>query len=243
MFLIVTCQIYRDVYDKMLEPNLNWILKHEFGWSVSTRSVVFSFDLQLFAPQFCVTLYTPILSGASNLSTVIWKSSHYWPCWILERIEGRSSSLPTTNSPLQMALDPPLSPGVGYGIVLGLGFAFAFGMILTTWVLKRYQNEVQTSEMFSTAGRTVKTGLFSLLGSPTAMVSQGLFGMPQGQRCRSFCLQRLQLSWSGRRRMRIRFLKSLGRDMACTHISSLLSLAWWPTSSWRPCYSLADLPW
>ena len=32
-------------------------------------------------------------------------------------------------------------------------------MILTTYVLKRYQNEVQTSEMFSTAGRTVKSGL------------------------------------------------------------------------------------
>ena len=32
-------------------------------------------------------------------------------------------------------------------------------MILTTWLLKRYNNEVQTSEMFSTAGRTVKTGL------------------------------------------------------------------------------------
>ena len=29
----------------------------------------------------------------------------------------------------------------------------------TTWVLKRYNNEVQTSEMFSTAGRTVKSGL------------------------------------------------------------------------------------
>lgn len=58
-----------------------------------------------------------------------------------------------------MALKTPLSQGVGYGIVLGLGFAFAFGMILTTWVLKRYQNEVQTSEMFSTAGRTVKSGL------------------------------------------------------------------------------------
>lgn len=41
---------------------------------------------------------------------------------------------------------PPLSQGFGYGIVLGLGFAFAFGMILTTWILKRYQNEVQTSE-------------------------------------------------------------------------------------------------
>ena len=58
-----------------------------------------------------------------------------------------------------MATTPPLSQSVGYGIVLGLGFLFAFGMILTTWVLKRYQNEVQTSEMFSTAGRTVKSGL------------------------------------------------------------------------------------
>lgn len=57
------------------------------------------------------------------------------------------------------AYTPPLSKGFGYGIVLGLGAAFAFGMIATTWALKRYQNEVQTSEMFSTAGRTVKTGL------------------------------------------------------------------------------------
>lgn len=52
-----------------------------------------------------------------------------------------------------------MSQGFGYGIVLGLGFAFAFGMILVTWVLRRYRNEVQTSEMFSTAGRTVKSGL------------------------------------------------------------------------------------
>lgn len=34
-------------------------------------------------------------------------------------------------------------------------------MILTTYVLKRYNYEVQTSEMFSTAGRTVKSGLVS----------------------------------------------------------------------------------
>lgn len=32
-------------------------------------------------------------------------------------------------------------------------------MILTTFILKRYNQEVQTSEMFSTAGRTVKSGL------------------------------------------------------------------------------------
>ncbi|PSN70831.1 urea active transporter-like protein [Corynespora cassiicola Philippines] len=53
----------------------------------------------------------------------------------------------------------PLNQGWGYGIVLGIGFLFALGMVLTTWVLKRYNNELQTSEMFSTAGRTVKSGL------------------------------------------------------------------------------------
>ncbi|KAI5456000.1 Sodium:solute symporter family-domain-containing protein [Mariannaea sp. PMI_226] len=52
-----------------------------------------------------------------------------------------------------------LDQSYGYGIVLGLGFAFAFGMILTTFILKRYNSELQTSEMFSTAGRTVKSGL------------------------------------------------------------------------------------
>jgi hypothetical protein len=76
-----------------------------------------------------------------------------------------------------MAIAPPLSVGWGYGIVLGLGAVFAFGMvslprklqnwkvsheakqILVTWILKRYNHELQTSEMFSTAGRTVKSGL------------------------------------------------------------------------------------
>ncbi|KAJ6286794.1 Sodium:solute symporter family-domain-containing protein [Bipolaris maydis] len=53
----------------------------------------------------------------------------------------------------------PLGQGWGYGIVLGIGFLFALGMVFTTWVLKRYNNELQTSEMFSTAGRTVKSGL------------------------------------------------------------------------------------
>lgn len=58
-----------------------------------------------------------------------------------------------------VVFNPPLSQAYGYGILLGLGAVFALGMIATTWLLKRYQNEVQTSEMFSTAGRTVKTGL------------------------------------------------------------------------------------
>jgi Na+/proline symporter len=54
---------------------------------------------------------------------------------------------------------PPLSTAWGYGIILGIGSLFALGMILVTWVLKRYNNELQTSEMFSTAGRQVKSGL------------------------------------------------------------------------------------
>ena len=36
----------------------------------------------------------------------------------------------------------PLSQGFGYGIILGLGSAFAIGMIGTTWALKRYHGEV-----------------------------------------------------------------------------------------------------
>jgi Na+/proline symporter len=60
-----------------------------------------------------------------------------------------------------VAITPPLTTAVGYGVIVGIGFLFAFGMILTTFVLKRYNSELQTSEMFSTAGRTVKSGLVS----------------------------------------------------------------------------------
>ncbi|KAK5134684.1 hypothetical protein LTR08_006199 [Meristemomyces frigidus] len=60
-----------------------------------------------------------------------------------------------------MSSTPPLSQATGYGVVIGLGFLFAFGMMLTTFVLRRYNNELQTSEVFSTAGRSVKSGLVS----------------------------------------------------------------------------------
>ncbi|TLS28360.1 hypothetical protein PpBr36_00194 [Pyricularia pennisetigena] len=61
--------------------------------------------------------------------------------------------------PASGAISPPLGQAYGYGIVVGLGFLFSFLMIFLTWVLKRYNNESQTSEMFNTAGRTVKSGL------------------------------------------------------------------------------------
>ncbi|KAI8073783.1 Sodium:solute symporter family-domain-containing protein [Thamnidium elegans] len=52
-----------------------------------------------------------------------------------------------------------LSQGVGYGVVLGLGALFALIMTFITFLCKRYLHEVQTSEMYMTAQRTVKTGL------------------------------------------------------------------------------------
>ena len=36
----------------------------------------------------------------------------------------------------------PLPQGAGYAIVLGLGTVFAVGMILTTYMLRRYQKEI-----------------------------------------------------------------------------------------------------
>lgn len=58
-------------------------------------------------------------------------------------------------------LAAPLPQGAGYAIIVGLGMVFSLGMILTTFVLRRYQKEVITSEEFSTAGRSVKTGLIA----------------------------------------------------------------------------------
>lgn len=55
----------------------------------------------------------------------------------------------------------PLPQGAGYAIIVGLGMVFSVGMILTTFVLRRYQKEIITSEEFSTAGRSVKTGLIA----------------------------------------------------------------------------------
>lgn len=53
----------------------------------------------------------------------------------------------------------PLSQGVGYGIVVGVGALFAIGMSLTSWILSRYMAEVQDSEMFMTAKHSVQVGL------------------------------------------------------------------------------------
>lgn len=55
----------------------------------------------------------------------------------------------------------PLAQGVGYGVVVGVGLLFAFGMVFITMALRRYQQERIDSEEFATAGRTVKSGLIT----------------------------------------------------------------------------------
>ncbi|KAF3915846.1 hypothetical protein AA313_de0200598 [Arthrobotrys entomopaga] len=54
-----------------------------------------------------------------------------------------------------------LTEGQGYGIVVGLGLGFAFLIMLISFFLRKYAHEVQTSEEFNTAGRSVKTGLIA----------------------------------------------------------------------------------
>nr|UJH94531.1 Dur31.2 [Starmerella bombicola] len=55
----------------------------------------------------------------------------------------------------------PLSQGVGYGVVVGVGIAFALGMIAVTSVLQRYSGKKMTSDEFATAGRSTKSGLIA----------------------------------------------------------------------------------
>lgn len=62
-------------------------------------------------------------------------------------------------SSMSAQIPPIFGQGVGYGIVLGLGAAFAVGMSFISWGLTRYFAEKQTSEMFMTAKHSVKTGL------------------------------------------------------------------------------------
>ncbi|KAF2118404.1 solute symporter family transporter [Lophiotrema nucula] len=55
-----------------------------------------------------------------------------------------------------------LSQGVGYGVVIGVGFFFAFLMIGISWIQNRYTSySTKQSEEFNTASRSVKPGLIA----------------------------------------------------------------------------------
>ncbi|KAI5970538.1 DUR3 [Candida margitis] len=82
----------------------------------------------------------------------------------------------------------PLPQSAGYAVLVGLGGLFAVGMMLTTYLLRRYNKEIITAEEFATAGRSVKSGLISsavvsswtwaatLLTSTTQTYKNGVFG-------------------------------------------------------------------
>lgn len=51
--------------------------------------------------------------------------------------------------------------GAGYGILIGVGALFTVGMWSISHLLGKFQNEIQGSEMFMTAKRSVNTGLIA----------------------------------------------------------------------------------
>ncbi|RLV84276.1 hypothetical protein JA9_004849 [Meyerozyma sp. JA9] len=60
---------------------------------------------------------------------------------------------------------------VGYGMIVGVGFAFAVIMVGVTKLLSVFFNEIQDSEMLMTAKRSIKTGLIA-----SAVVSSWTIG-------------------------------------------------------------------
>lgn len=68
-------------------------------------------------------------------------------------------------------IEPVFSYGVGYGLVVGVGAAFAVGMSTISWGLAKSFAETQTLEMFMTAKHSVKTGL-----TASAVVSSWTYG-------------------------------------------------------------------
>lgn len=82
------------------------------------------------------------------------------------------------------------SQSVGWGIIIGVGAAFALGMITLSWILAKYNNEVQDSEMLSTAKRSIKTGLIA-----SAVVSSWTIGSTLLLSCTDTYLLGISAAW------------------------------------------------
>ena len=89
----------------------------------------------------------------------------------------------------QDTIDPPLLQGWGYGVIIGIGIAFAIAMMGITHLLRKYSREDNSNfETYSTAGRSVGVGLTAtavisswawstaLLSSSTVTYSYGVGG-------------------------------------------------------------------
>ncbi|KAL3481699.1 Sodium:solute symporter family-domain-containing protein [Aspergillus californicus] len=74
-------------------------------------------------------------------------------------------------------IPPPLPQGAGYGVVVGLGVAFAIGMVWVTRMLKKTFNEdANSTETFMVANRTIGTGLTSCAVISSWLYSSALLG-------------------------------------------------------------------
>lgn len=78
-----------------------------------------------------------------------------------------------------------LNYSYGYGFALGIGAAFALLMICISKLLSKYMRELQNSERFSTASRSVKSGLISSSTVsawtwPATLLSSGAWGYSHG---------------------------------------------------------------
>ncbi|KZV66163.1 hypothetical protein PENSPDRAFT_637286 [Peniophora sp. CONT] len=60
-----------------------------------------------------------------------------------------------------VATSAPLSQGLGYGIILGFGLAFALALSAVTAVSRRMAHEHQDVDAYLTAKRSIKTGLLA----------------------------------------------------------------------------------
>lgn len=67
----------------------------------------------------------------------------------------------STNTSTVSPVPPALPQGAGYGICVGLGGFFGLTMWYISKLLARYLREVQGSEMFMTAKRSINTGLIA----------------------------------------------------------------------------------
>lgn len=82
-------------------------------------------------------------------------------------------------------MDPILGQSYGYGFAVGLGAAFALLMVFITKVLAKYMGQVQNSERFTTASRSVKAGLISSATVsawtwPATLLSSGAWSYQHG---------------------------------------------------------------
>lgn len=124
-------------------------------------------------------LWLVLVLGRVNFNAIVLRIPILsFTCFYIPFLSLVSVSLLQGTQSRMASVEPPLPQGAGYGVLLGLGLFFAVSMVSlpstnpnasvhpdlhpqigTTYILRRFKSERQTSEMFTTAGRSAKSGL------------------------------------------------------------------------------------